>query len=119
MFCLICQEKLTKAFKDEFGSEATITVSWEKGLGVVSVPTNGVITEEAFKKVVEKTGFKYSGIIRSRLTYSKFRTFEMFINKNPGIIKLKFFNSHSFSCTKVFKLAIVIKNKECKFVLLL
>jgi hypothetical protein len=39
MFCLACQEKLTKAFNDKFGSEVIITVSWEKGLAVVSVPT--------------------------------------------------------------------------------
>ena len=91
MFCLMCQEKLTKAFKDEFGSEATLPVSWEKGLGGVSVPTNGVITEEAFKKVVEKTGFKYSGIIRSATAIQNLEQTEMFINKNPGIIILKTF----------------------------
>ena len=33
MFCLACQEKLTKAFNDKFGSEVIITVSWEKGVG--------------------------------------------------------------------------------------
>ena len=38
MFCIECQKKLAKAFQDEFGSDAKITVSWEKGLGVVSVP---------------------------------------------------------------------------------
>ena len=46
MFCLDALKKLTKAFKDEFGSEATITVSWEKGFRYCKlVPTNGVITD--------------------------------------------------------------------------
>ena len=62
MFCIECQKKLAKAFKDEFGSNVSITVSWEKGLGIVSVPSDGKITEADFKRVVEKTGFKYGEI---------------------------------------------------------
>ena len=91
MFCLQCQEKLIKAFKKEFGSNATITVSWDKGLGVVSVPTNGIITKEAFKKVVQTTGFKYSGVVTTEKAIQNLEQTEMFINKNPGIIKLKSF----------------------------
>ena len=51
MFCIECQKKLAKAFKDEFGLNASITVSWEKGLGIVSVPSDGKITESDFKKI--------------------------------------------------------------------
>ena len=43
MFCIECQKKLAKAFKDEFGSNVSITVSWEKGLAIVSVPSDGKI----------------------------------------------------------------------------
>ena len=63
MFCIECQKKLAKAFKDEFGSNVSITVSWEKGLGIVSVPSDGKITKADFKRVVEKTGFKYGCLL--------------------------------------------------------
>ena len=91
MFCLACQEKLTKAFNDKFGSEVIITVSWEKGLAVVSVPTNGKITEEDFKKVVLDTGFKFEGIKTVGKPLNSLRETELFIEQNPGILVLKTF----------------------------
>ena len=91
MFCLACQEKLTKAFNDKFGSEVIITVSWEKGLAVVSVPTNGKITEEDFKKVVLDTGFKFEGIKTVGKPLNSLRETEVFIEQNPGVLILKTF----------------------------
>ena len=91
MFCLACQEKLTKAFNDKFGSEVIITVSWEKGLAVVSVPTNGKITEEDFKKVVLDTGFKFEGIKTVGKPLNSLRETEVFIEQNPGLLTLKTF----------------------------
>ena len=57
MFCIAFQEHLQTALKEEFGEQAVITVSWEDGLAVVSIPSKGKITEKAFKKVVENEGF--------------------------------------------------------------
>jgi len=91
MFCLACQEKLTKAFNDKFGSEVIITVSWEKGLAVVSVPTKGKITEEDFKNVVLETGFKFEGIKTVAKPLNSLRETEAFIEQNPGILILKTF----------------------------
>ena len=45
--------KLT-VVRTQFGTDATITVSWEQGLAVVSVPTKGKITEEDFESVNTK-----------------------------------------------------------------
>ena len=91
MFCLACQEKLTKAFNDKFGSEVIITVSWEKGLAVVSVPTKGKITEEDFKNVVLETGFKFEGIKTVAKPLNSLRETEVFIEQNPGLLILKTF----------------------------
>jgi len=91
MFCLACQEKLTKAFNDKFGSEVIITVSWEKGLAVVSVPTKGKITEEDFKNVVLETGFKFEGIKTVAKPLNSLRETEAFIEQNPGLLILKTF----------------------------
>ena len=91
MFCLACQEKLTKAFNDKFGSEVIITVSWEKGLAVVSVPTKGKITEEDFKNVVLETGFKFKGVKRVGKPLNSLRETEVFIEQNPGLLILKTF----------------------------
>mgnify|MGYP001122558834 FL=1 len=91
MFCLACQEKLTKAFNDKFGSEVIITVSWEKGLAVVSVPTKGKITEEDFKNVVLETGFKFEGIKTVGKPLNSLRETEVFIEQNPGLLILKTF----------------------------
>ena len=91
MFCLACQEKLTKAFNDKFGSEVIITVSWEKGLAVVSVPTKGKITEEDFKNVVLETGFKFEGIKTVGKPLNSLRETEAFIEQNPGLLILKTF----------------------------
>ena len=91
MFCLACQEKLTKAFNDKFGSEVIITVSWEKGLAVVSVPTKGKITEEDFKNVVLETGFKFEGVKRVGKPLNSLRETEVFIEQNPGLLMLKTF----------------------------
>ena len=91
MFCLACQEKLTKAFNDKFGSEVIITVSWEKGLAVVSVPTKGKITEEDFKNVVLETGFKFEGVKTVGKPLNSLRETELFIEQNPGILVLKTF----------------------------
>ena len=91
MFCLACQEKLTKAFNDKFGSEVIITVSWEKGLAVVSVPTKGKITEEDFKNVVLETGFKFEGVKRVGKPLNSLRETEVFIEQNPGLLILKTF----------------------------
>ena len=91
MFCLACQEKLTKAFNDKFGSEVIITVSWEKGLAVVSVPTKGKITEEDFKNVVLETGFKFEGIKTVAKPLNSLSETEAFIEQNPGLLILKTF----------------------------
>ena len=91
MFCLACQEKLTKAFNDKFGSEVIITVSWEKGLAVVSVPTKGKITEEDFKNVVLETGFKFEGVKKVGKPLNSLRETEVFIEQNPGLLILKTF----------------------------
>ena len=91
MFCLACQEKLTKAFNDKFGSEVIITVSWEKGLAVVSVPTKGKITEEDFKNVVLETGFKFEGVKTVGKPLNSLRETEVFIERNPGLLILKTF----------------------------
>lgn len=91
MFCLACQEKLTKAFNDKFGSEVIITVSWEKGLAVVSVPTKGKITEEDFKNVVLETGFKFEGVKTVGKPLNSLRETEVFIEQNPGLLILKTF----------------------------
>ena len=91
MFCLACQEKLTKAFNDKFGSEVIITVSWEKGLAVVSVPTKGKITEEDFKNVVLETGFKFEGVKTVGKPLNSLRETEAFIEQNPGLLILKTF----------------------------
>ena len=91
MFCLACQEKLTKAFSEKFGAEATVTVSWEKGLAVVSVPTNGEITEKDFKDVVIEARFKFEGIKTVSKPLNNLQETEMFIEKNPGILILKTF----------------------------
>ena len=91
MFCLACQEKLTKAFNDKFGSEVIITVSWEKGLAVVSVPTKGKITEEDFKNVVLQTGFKFEGVKTVGKPLNSLRETEVFIEQNPGLLILKTF----------------------------
>ena len=91
MFCLACQEKLTKAFNDKFGSEVIITVSWEKGLAVVSVPTKGKITEEDFKNVVLETGFKFEGIKTVGKPLNSLKETEAFIEQNPGLLILKTF----------------------------
>jgi len=91
MFCLACQEKLTKAFNDKFGSEVIITVSWEKGLAVVSVPTKGKITEEDFKNVVLETGFKFEGVKTVGKPLNSLRETEVFIEQNPGLLTLKTF----------------------------
>ena len=84
-------EKLTKAFSEKFGAEATVTVSWEKGLAVVSVPTNGEITEKDFKDVVMEAGFKFEGIKTVSKPLNNLQETEMFIEKNPGILILKTF----------------------------
>ena len=86
MFCLACQEKLTKAFSEKFGTEVIITVSWEKGLAVVSVPTKGKITEEDFKNVVLETGFKFEGIKTVAKPLNSLRETEAFIEQNPGLL---------------------------------
>ena len=91
MFCLACQEKLTKAFNDKFGSEVIITVSWEKGLAVVSVPTKGKITEEDFKNVVLENGFKFEGVKTVGKPLNSLRETEVFIEQNPGLLILKTF----------------------------
>ena len=91
MFCLACQEKLTKAFNDKFGSEVIITVSWEKGLAVVSVPTKGKITEEDFKNVVLETGFKFEGVKTVGKPLNSLGETEAFIEQNPGLLILKTF----------------------------
>jgi len=91
MFCIECQKKLSKAFQNEFGTEAVITVSWEKGLGVVSVPSNGKITEEDFKRVVEKTGFKYGKIRKADNSINNLDEANLFIDKNPGFLTIKTF----------------------------
>ena len=91
MFCLACQEKLTKAFSEKFGTEVIITVSWEKGLAVVSVPTKGKITEEDFKNVVLETGFKFEGIKTVAKPLNSLRETEAFIEQNPGLLILKTF----------------------------
>ena len=91
MFCIECQKKLAKAFKDEFGSNASITVSWEKGLGIVSVPSDGKITESDFKRVVEKTGFKYGVIKKTSNSINNINEATLFLDKNPGFLKLKTF----------------------------
>ena len=91
MFCLACQEKLTKAFNDKFGSEVIITVSWEKGLAVVSVPTKGKITEEDFKNVVLETGFKFEGVKTVGKPLNSLGETEVFIEQNPGLLILKTF----------------------------
>ena len=91
MFCLACQEKLTKAFNDKFGSEVIITVSWEKGLAVVSVPTKGKITVEDFKNVVLETGFKFEGVKTVGKPLNSLRETEVFIEQNPGLLILKTF----------------------------
>ena len=91
MFCIECQKKLAKAFQDEFGSDAKITVSWEKGLGVVSVPSNGKITEADFKRVVEKVGFKYGQIKKTSSAINNLDEANLFIDKNPGFLTIKTF----------------------------
>ena len=91
MFCLACQEKLTKAFNDKFGSEVIITVSWEKGFAVVSVQTKGKITEEDFKNVVLETGFKFEGVKTVGKPLNSLRETEVFIEQNPGLLTLKTF----------------------------
>ena len=91
MFCIECQKKLAKAFQDEFGSDAKITVSWEKGLGVVSVPSNGKITEADFKRVVEKVGFKYGEIKKTSSAINNLDEANLFIDKNPGFLTIKTF----------------------------
>ena len=91
MFCIECQKKLAKAFKDEFGSNASITVSWKKGLGIVSVPSDGKITESDFKRVVEKTGFKYGEIKKTSNSINNINEATSFLDKNPGFITLKTF----------------------------
>ena len=91
MFCLACQEKLTKAFSEKFGTEVIITVSWEKGLAVVSVPTKGKITEEDFKNVVLETGFKFEGIKTVGKPLNSLKETEAFIEQNPGLLILKTF----------------------------
>ena len=67
MFCIECQKKLSKAFKKEFGSEVIITVSWEKGLGIVSIPSKGIITESDFKRVVEETNIVFNNPTKNAL----------------------------------------------------
>ena len=91
MFCIECQKKLAKAFQDEFGSDAKITVSWEKGLGVVSVPSNGKITEADFKRVVEKVGFKYGKIKKTSSSINNLDEANLFLDKNPGFLTIKTF----------------------------
>ena len=91
MFCIECQKKLAKAFKDEFGSNVSITVSWKKGLGIVSVPSDGKITESDFKRVVEKTGFKYGEIKKTSNSINNINEATLFLDKNPGFLTLKTF----------------------------
>ena len=91
MFCIECQKKLAKAFKNEFGSNVSITVSWEKGLGIVSVPSDGKITEADFKRVVEKTGFKYGEIKKTSNSINNINEATLFLDKNPGFLTLKRF----------------------------
>ena len=91
MFCIECQKKLAKAFQDEFGFDAKITVSWEKGLGVVSIPSNGKITEADFKKVVEKFGFKYGKIKKISSPINNLDEANLFLDKNPGFLTIKTF----------------------------
>ena len=82
---------MSKAFKDEFGSNASITVSWEKGLGIVSVPSDGKITESDFKRVVEKTRFKYGEIKKTSNSINNINEATSFLDKNPGFLTLKTF----------------------------
>ena len=91
MFCIECQKKLSKAFKKEFGSEVIITVSWEKGLGIVSIPSKGIITESDFKRVVEETGFRYGKIKKTNNTINNLNEANLFIDKNPGFLTIKIF----------------------------
>ena len=91
MFCIECQKKLAKAFKDEFGSNVSITVSWEKGLGIVSVPSDGKITKSDFKRVVEKTGFKYGEIKKTSNSINNINEATSFLDKTHGFLILKTF----------------------------
>ena len=91
MFCIACQEKLSKAFSEKFGTDATITVSWEQGLAVVSVPTKGKITEEDFKNVVLETGFEFEGIKKVAKPIRNLKETEAFIKENPDVLILKTF----------------------------
>ena len=91
MFCLACQEKLKKNFSQKFGSEATVTVSWEKGLAVVSFPTKGKISEEDFKNVISTSGFNSEAVKTVSKPLNNLKEVEKYIEENPGTLILKSF----------------------------
>ena len=66
-------------------------MSWEKGLGIVSIPSKGIITESDFKRVVEKTGFRYGKIKKTNNTINNLNEANLFIDKNPGFLTIKTF----------------------------
>ena len=90
MFCIACQEHLQTALKEEFGEQAVITVSWEDGLAVVSIPSKGKITEKAFKKVVENEGFKYGEVAKAPKVIENLDEVKTFINGNSNLFKVTF-----------------------------
>ena len=82
---------VSSAASDVYKRQVSITVSWKKGLGIVSVPSDGKITESDFKRVVEKTGFKYGEIKKTSNSNNNINEATLFLDKNPGFLTLKTF----------------------------
>ena len=57
MVCIECQKKVTKELKAATGQE-DIVVSWPDGVAIVNFDGETNFTEEDFKNIITKAGFK-------------------------------------------------------------
>ena len=57
MVCMECQAKVTKELKAATG-ESNVEVSWPEGVAFINFENSLNFTEEDFKNVIEKAGFK-------------------------------------------------------------
>ena len=80
MVCIECQKKVTKELKVATGQE-DIVVSWPDGVAIVNFDGETNFTEEDFKNIITKAGFKVGKVAQVEekiqdpetglLTYSK------------------------------------------------
>jgi len=81
MVCMECQAKVTKELKAATG-ESNVEVSWPEGVAFINFENSPNFTEEDFKNVIEKAGFKVGKVATLD---------EKILDPKTGLISLKKF----------------------------